>query len=132
MGSGPAGLVSAYSQLIHHAHRIRKVLEKKANMEDDRFAVVEAQLLQAKLIAEEADKKYEEVNFEHPIFCTPKRRPYLVVRAGRTPTWTFGPFFSHLKTVKDELARFRRHLKKTPPNFHTVHFKIFTKLYTDD
>jgi hypothetical protein len=43
--------------------RIRKVLEKKANLEDDRFAVVEAQLMQAKLIAEEADRKYEEVNF---------------------------------------------------------------------
>lgn len=30
-------------------------------MEDDRVAVLEAQLSQAKLIAEEADKKYEEV-----------------------------------------------------------------------
>ena len=31
-------------------------------MEDDRVAILEAQLAQAKLIAEEADKKYEEVN----------------------------------------------------------------------
>lgn len=31
-------------------------------MEDDRVAVLEAQLTQAKLIAEEADKKYEEVS----------------------------------------------------------------------
>jgi hypothetical protein len=30
-------------------------------MEDDRVAILEAQLAQAKLIAEEADKKYEEV-----------------------------------------------------------------------
>lgn len=30
-------------------------------MEDDRVAILEAQLSQAKLIAEEADKKYEEV-----------------------------------------------------------------------
>jgi hypothetical protein len=34
-------------------------------MEDDRVAILEAQLSQAKLIAEEADKKYEEVR---PIF----------------------------------------------------------------
>jgi len=31
-------------------------------MEDDRVAILEAQLAQAKLIAEEADKKYEEVS----------------------------------------------------------------------
>ncbi len=46
--------------LLNHT-RIRKVLENKSNMEDDRVGVVEAQLSQAKLIAEEADKKYEEV-----------------------------------------------------------------------
>lgn len=32
-------------------------------MEDDRVAILETQLTQAKLIAEEADKKYEEVSF---------------------------------------------------------------------
>lgn len=32
-------------------------------MEDDRVAILEAQLAQAKLIAEEADKKYEEVDY---------------------------------------------------------------------
>ena len=41
--------------------RIRKALENKSNMEDDRVAILEAQLVQAKLIAEEAAKKYEEV-----------------------------------------------------------------------
>ena len=40
---------------------IRKALENRTNMEDDRVAILEAQLAQAKLIAEEADKKYEEV-----------------------------------------------------------------------
>lgn len=30
-------------------------------MEDDRVSILETQLAQAKLIAEEADKKYEEV-----------------------------------------------------------------------
>ena len=43
--------------------RIRKALENKSNMEDDRVAILEAQLAQAKLIAEEADKKYEEVRW---------------------------------------------------------------------
>lgn len=41
--------------------RIRKALENRTNMEDDRVAILEGQLSQAKLIAEEADKKYEEV-----------------------------------------------------------------------
>lgn len=36
-------------------------MENRTNMEDDRVAILEAQLAQAKLIAEEADKKYEEV-----------------------------------------------------------------------
>ena len=33
-------------------------------MEDDRVSLLEQQLAQAKLIAEEADKKYEEVGHE--------------------------------------------------------------------
>lgn len=45
----------------HCFYRIRKALENKTNMEDDRVAILETQLSQAKLIAEEADKKYEEV-----------------------------------------------------------------------
>lgn len=43
--------------------RIRKALENRTNMEDDRVGILESQLSQAKLIAEEADKKYEEVPF---------------------------------------------------------------------
>ena len=39
-------------------------------MEDDRVAILEAQLAQAKLIAEEADKKYEEVRREHHLRST--------------------------------------------------------------
>ena len=45
-------------------YRIRKVLENKSNTEEDRVAIVEQQLAQAKLIAEEADKKYEEVKLQ--------------------------------------------------------------------
>lgn len=47
---------------IQRTRRIRKALENRTNMEDDRVAILEAQLSQAKLIAEEADKKYEEVD----------------------------------------------------------------------
>lgn len=36
-------------------------------MEDDRVAILEAQLSQAKLIAEEADKKYEEVECTYSV-----------------------------------------------------------------
>jgi len=43
------------------SERIRKALENRSNMEDDRVSILEAQLAQAKLIAEESDKKYEEV-----------------------------------------------------------------------
>lgn len=39
-------------------------MENRTNMEDDRVAILETQLTQAKLIAEEADKKYEEVLFK--------------------------------------------------------------------
>ncbi|XP_075238607.1 tropomyosin 1 isoform X5 [Lycorma delicatula] len=49
------------SQAADESERIRKALENRTNMEDDRVSILEAQLAQAKLIAEEADKKYEEV-----------------------------------------------------------------------
>ena len=48
-------------------YSIRKALENRTNMEDDRVAILEAQLAQAKLIAEEADKKYEEVYYTKPV-----------------------------------------------------------------
>ena len=47
--------------------RIRKTLESKSNMEEDKSAVLEAQLGQAKQIAEDSDKKYDEVRlWFHP------------------------------------------------------------------
>ncbi|XP_011303935.1 tropomyosin alpha-1 chain isoform X8 [Fopius arisanus] len=49
------------SQAADESERIRKALENRTNMEDDRVSALEQQLVQAKLIAEEADKKYEEV-----------------------------------------------------------------------
>ncbi|XP_015182470.1 PREDICTED: tropomyosin isoform X2 [Polistes dominula] len=49
------------SQAADESERIRKALENRTNMEDDRVSLLEQQLAQAKLIAEEADKKYEEV-----------------------------------------------------------------------
>ena len=50
---------------LRKSFRIRKVLENKSNTEEDRVAIVEAQLAQAKLIAEEADRKYEEVKWKN-------------------------------------------------------------------
>ena len=47
--------------LTHLNIRIRKALENKSNMEDDKNAHLETALAQAKQIAEESDKKYEEV-----------------------------------------------------------------------
>ena len=51
--------------------RQRKALENRTNTEEDRVAILEAQLAQAKLIAEEADKKYEEVGWERVSKVTP-------------------------------------------------------------
>lgn len=50
-----------YALAFQNECRIRKALENRTNMEDDKVALLENQLAQAKLIAEEADKKYEEV-----------------------------------------------------------------------
>ncbi|XP_076548917.1 tropomyosin 1 isoform X9 [Osmia lignaria lignaria] len=49
------------SQAADESERIRKALENRTNMEDDRVSLLEQQLAHAKVIAEEADKKYEEV-----------------------------------------------------------------------
>ena len=46
-------------------------------MEDDRVAILENQLAQAKLIAEEADKKYEEV--QPPLFILTRHYHYMNV-----------------------------------------------------
>jgi hypothetical protein len=43
-------------------------------MEDDRVGVLEAQLSQAKLIAEEADKKYEEVMMDNDCKLVRKKK----------------------------------------------------------
>ena len=67
---GEERLATATQKLAEASHaadeseRIRKALENKNDMEDDRVAILEVQLAQAKLIAEEADKKYEEVRRE--------------------------------------------------------------------
>lgn len=50
-------------------------------MEDDRVSILEQQLAQAKLIAEEADKKYEEVAKNFIIYHT-QWDVYLCSRTG--------------------------------------------------
>ncbi|RWS28428.1 hypothetical protein B4U80_00621 [Leptotrombidium deliense] len=49
------------SQAADESERVRKALENRTNMEDDRISFLETQLGQARVIAEESDKKYEEV-----------------------------------------------------------------------
>uniref|UniRef100_A0A090X7M0 Putative tropomyosin n=1 Tax=Ixodes ricinus TaxID=34613 RepID=A0A090X7M0_IXORI len=46
---------------VTRRERMRKALENRTNMEDDRITLLENQLGQARLIAEESDKKYEEM-----------------------------------------------------------------------
>lgn len=61
--------------------RNRKVLENLNNASEERTDVLEKQLTEAKLIAEEADKKYDEVKqrglearaTSHPCFLCRKR-----------------------------------------------------------
>ena len=61
-------------------------------MEDDRIAVIEAQLAQAKQIADEADRKYEEVKSTENKFVGDLRFP----RIG-TPN-----FATHTNTMRCE------------------------------
>ncbi|KAK0086092.1 hypothetical protein PV325_003880 [Microctonus aethiopoides] len=49
------------SQAADESERIRKALENRTNMEDDRVSALEQQLAQAKLIAEEADKNARKI-----------------------------------------------------------------------
>lgn len=60
----------------NYTHRVRKLLENKTNLEDDRISYLEAQLAQARQIAEDSDKKYEEVRIEYV-----KRKEMRQVRA---------------------------------------------------
>ena len=46
---------------MSYSTRNRKVLENLNNASEERTDVLEEQLTEAKLIAEEADKKYDEV-----------------------------------------------------------------------
>lgn len=60
-------------------------MENRTNMEDDRVAILEAQVAQAKLIAEEADKKYEEV---HNLFMF-LTKPFVLQNNVTNDTWKF-------------------------------------------
>lgn len=50
-------------QAAEESERIRKTLENKTNLEDDRISFLENELAQARQIAEESDKKYEDVSY---------------------------------------------------------------------
>lgn len=48
------------------AHRGMKVIENRAMKDEEKMELQEIQLKEAKHIAEEADRKYEEVSFSAP------------------------------------------------------------------
>lgn len=47
--------------LCHYSHRGMKVIENRALKDEEKMEHLEVQLREAKQIAEEADRKYEEV-----------------------------------------------------------------------
>ena len=48
---------------------MRKVLENRSLSDEERMEALENQLKEARFLAEEADRKYDEV--EHPLPCLP-------------------------------------------------------------
>ncbi|XP_011058808.1 PREDICTED: uncharacterized protein LOC105148658 isoform X6 [Acromyrmex echinatior] len=72
------------SQAADESERIRKALENRTNMEDDRVSLLEQQLAQAKLIAEEADKKYEEVGHQRTKSEKIEGKPFISLYQRRT------------------------------------------------
>ncbi len=46
--------------------RVRKIMESRLNHDSDRMETLERQLKEAKELASEADRKYEEVRFWEP------------------------------------------------------------------
>ena len=52
-------------QAQEESDHIRKSLENKTSQEDDKITMLEEQLIQARKIAEESDKKYEEVRLKY-------------------------------------------------------------------
>ncbi len=72
-------------------------------MEDDRVAILEAQLSQAKLIAEEADKKYEEVECKIQFYL----KNYLTIWIGFDHMQILCMYRTFRDTVRDVLGIFR-------------------------
>ena len=78
------------------------MLENKSNTEEDRVAIVEQQLAQAKLIAEEADKKYEEVKLQlkkttqksSSLFCIHKILFCCSAHFNQISLWSYCTFYS--------------------------------------
>ena len=47
--------------LLHDTHSMRKVLENRSLSDEERMEALENQLKEARFLAEEADRKYDEV-----------------------------------------------------------------------
>lgn len=53
----------------------RKSMETRSQQDEERANILEVQVDEAKVIAEDADRKYEEVT--RPAFCFTSRHPYV-------------------------------------------------------
>lgn len=56
-----AGLLETNKLLLFEQHSARKILENRALADEERMDALENQLKEARFLAEEADKKYDEV-----------------------------------------------------------------------
>jgi len=80
-------------------------------MEDDRIAVIEAQLAQAKQIADEADRKYEEVKYQQrrpiPANCTDSNKAAQTHFLFRRLSKTFEPVCDWIRECSRKIERLR-------------------------
>jgi tropomyosin-1 len=58
--------VFSFLSYLFVSGRGRKVLESRSFADDERIDALEAQLKEAKYIAEDTDRKYDEVQFTNP------------------------------------------------------------------
>ena len=105
-------------------NRIRKALENRTNMEDDRVALLEQQLAQAKLIAEEADKKYEEVGFVQE-----NRQKYVCTRLNPSPS-SLHPLFNLSNFTSHWVDETDLVMSLSLINYHNLCSKFFKGIFT--
>ena len=81
------------------------MLENKNNTEEDRVAIVEQQLAQAKLIAEEAVKKYEEVKSLLEQTKIPLLTSILILQSTTLYSNYYIQYLKYIKVLRDFISR---------------------------